>query len=109
MKHEVNGRVVVITGASSGIGRATALKFAEAGDTVVVAARRKNLLNELVDECEELGTEALAVETDVSDMDSMEKLAKTAEKKFGRIDVWVNDAGVGAVGKFDEIEPEDFA
>lgn len=57
MKYEVNGRVVVITGASSGIGRATALKFAENGDTVVVAARRKNLLNGLVEECEELGSE----------------------------------------------------
>jgi NAD(P)-dependent dehydrogenase (short-subunit alcohol dehydrogenase family) len=102
-----HGRVVVITGASSGIGRATALRFAKNGDNLVVAARRKNLLNDLVDECEELGADALAVEVDVTEEKSVEKLAKAAEKKFGRIDVWVNDAGVGAVGKFDEVKPEE--
>jgi short-subunit dehydrogenase len=107
MKHELNGRVVVITGASSGIGRATALKFAENRDNVVVAARRKNLLNDLVDECEDLGAEALAVECDVSDESDVEKLAKAALKTFGRIDVWVNDAGVGAVGNFEEVKPEE--
>jgi NAD(P)-dependent dehydrogenase (short-subunit alcohol dehydrogenase family) len=103
MKNEVNGRVVVITGASSGIGRATALRFAKAGDAVVVAARRKRVLNDLVDECERLGSTALAVETDVSNDSSVEKLANTAIKRFGRIDIWVNDAGVGAAGKFDEV------
>jgi short-subunit dehydrogenase len=107
MKHEVNGRVVVITGASSGIGRATALRFAQAGDTLVLAARRKKLLNDVVDECEELGATALSVDTDVSDDGSVERLASTAIKRFGRIDVWINDAGVGAVGKFDEIPAEE--
>jgi short-subunit dehydrogenase len=107
MKREVNGRVVVITGASSGIGRATALRFAKAGDTVVVAARRKKLLNDVVDECESLGANALAVETDVSDESSVERLAKMAIKKFGRIDVWINDAGVGAMGKFEEVPVEE--
>jgi short-subunit dehydrogenase len=107
MKHEVNGRVVVITGASSGIGRATALRFANAGDTLVLAARRKRLLKDVVHECEELGAEALAVETDVSDDSSVEKLANTAARKYGRIDVWINDAGVGAVGKFDEVPTEE--
>ncbi len=107
MKHEANGRVVVITGASSGIGRATALKFADNGDTVVLAARRKNLLNDLVDECEERGAEALAVECDVSEESAIEKLTKSAVKKFGRIDIWINDAGVGAVGKFEDVKPEE--
>ena len=102
-----HGRVVVITGASSGIGRATALEFAKNRDTVVLAARRKNLLKDVVDECEELGAEAIAVETDVADENSVEKLARTAEKKFGRIDVWINDAGVGAVGKFDDVKLEE--
>jgi short-subunit dehydrogenase len=102
-----HGRVVVITGASSGIGRATALKFAKNGDSVVVAARRKNLLKDLVNECEGLGAEAISVETDVTDERSVERLAKAAEKNFGRIDVWVNNAGVGAVGKFDEVRPEE--
>lgn len=102
-----HGRVVVITGASSGIGRATALRFAKNGDTVVVAARRKGLLKDVVDECEELGAEAMAVEADVTNESSVEKLAKAAEKKYGQIDVWINDAGVGAVGKFDEVKPEE--
>jgi short-subunit dehydrogenase len=107
MKHDLDGRVVVITGASSGIGRAAALKFAEAGDTLVLAARRKSLLEELADECESMGVSALAVETDVSDAGDVNNLAKQALKKFGRIDVWVNDAGIGVAGKFDEIPLEE--
>ncbi|MGZ4787136.1 MAG: SDR family oxidoreductase [Terriglobales bacterium] len=106
MKHEA-GRVVVITGASSGIGKATALRFARHGDKLVVSARRKNLLNDLVEEIEAMGTEALAVQADVSDNKDVEKLAAAAVKKFGRIDAWVNDAGVGVVGKFHEVPVED--
>jgi short-subunit dehydrogenase len=106
MKHEAD-RVVVITGASSGIGKATALRFARNGDKLVLAARRKNLLKDLVNEIEELGSEALAVPTDVSNSREVEKLATAAIKTFGRIDVWVNDAGVGAIGKFHEVPVED--
>ena len=106
MKHEAD-RVVVITGASSGIGKATALRFARNGDKLVLAARRKNLLNGLVDDVERLGTEALAVQTDVSDNRDIGKLAAAAIKKFGRIDVWINDAGVGVVGKFHEVPVKD--
>jgi short-subunit dehydrogenase len=102
-----HGRVVVITGASSGIGRATALKFAKNGDNVVVAARRKNLLKDVVDNCKDFDAEAIAIETDVTDERSVEKLAKAADKHFGRIDVWINNAGVGAVGKFDDVKPEE--
>jgi short-subunit dehydrogenase len=97
----------VITGASSGIGRATALKFARNGDFVVAAARRKNLLKSLANECERLGTEALPVEADVSNERSVEKLAKAAVQKFGRIDVWINNAGVGAAGTFHDVKPEE--
>lgn len=106
MNHEAD-RVIVITGASSGIGKATALRFARNGDTLVLAARRKNLLKDLVEEIESKGAEALAVETDVADESSVEKLANTAVKKFGRIDVWINDAGIGAIGKFHEVPLED--
>src|SRR4051812_22062433 len=106
MKHE-SGRIVVITGASSGIGKATALRFAKNGDRLVLAARRKNLLKDLVNEVEELGAEAFAVETDVAQERPVEKLAKAAIKKFGRIDVWINNAGVGAMGRFDEVPLED--
>jgi short-subunit dehydrogenase len=99
--------VIVVTGASSGIGKATALRFARNGDTLVLAARRKNLLKELVEEVEEHGAEAIAVETDVADNGSVKKLANTAVKRFGRIDIWINDAGVGAFGHFHEVPLED--
>ena len=98
-----NDPVVVITGASSGIGKASARLFAEHGARLVLAARRKNLLNDLVDELEDLGAEAIAVEADVSEKDEVQDVAKQAIRRFGRIDVWVNNAGVGAVGRFDEI------
>jgi len=98
-----NEPVVVITGASSGIGKASARQFAEKGARLVLAARRKNVLDDLVDELEEQGVEAIAVEADVSNSNDVQQIAKRAIQEFGRIDVWVNNAGVGAVGRFDEI------
>jgi short-subunit dehydrogenase len=100
--NNLRGRVVVITGASSGFGRGAALKFAEAGANVVLAARRKGLLKDLADQCKRHGIEALALDVDVSDSGQVQKLASTATKRFGRIDVWVNDAGVATYGRFDE-------
>ncbi len=99
----LNGTVVVITGASSGIGKGTALKFAQAGASVVLAARRDVLLDELARECEAAGGHALAVHTDVSVETEVEYLAQSAVAQFGRIDVWVNNAGSGALGRFEEI------
>lgn len=88
---EVSGKVVVITGASSGFGKGAALKFAGAGASVVLAARREQLLDDLARECEAAGGQALAVPTDVI------ALAQATLAKFGRIDVWVNNAGAGAL------------
>ncbi|HEY2338767.1 MAG TPA: SDR family NAD(P)-dependent oxidoreductase [Burkholderiales bacterium] len=102
----LQGKVVVITGASSGFGKGAALKFAEEGATVVLAARRGELLEELARECERYGGRALAVPADVSRREEVERLAETAVKSCGRIDVWVNDAGVGALGPFDRIPIE---
>jgi NAD(P)-dependent dehydrogenase (short-subunit alcohol dehydrogenase family) len=104
----VQDAVTVITGASSGIGRATALACAESGGTVVVSARRTEALERLASECRELGGDALAVTADVTDPDTMNSLARTAIEKFGRIDVWFNNAGVTVAGNFDEIPPEDY-
>ena len=100
---ELSGKVVVITGASSGIGKGTALAFAKAGASVVLAARRSGVLEELVAECEAAGGRALAVPTDVSDKEAVAHLASAAVTEFGRIDVWVNNAGSGALGRFDEV------
>jgi NAD(P)-dependent dehydrogenase (short-subunit alcohol dehydrogenase family) len=96
----LNGAVVVITGASSGVGRAAALAYAKAGARVVVAARGTETLEDTAAACRRAGAEVLVVRTDVSDPVAVEQLAAAAEGRFGRIDVWANVAGIGAVGEF---------
>lgn len=96
------GKVVVVTGASSGAGRAIALAFARTGAQVVLAARREQPLAELVLECEQAGGSAVAVLTDVTDAGAVQQLAEQAVNFGGRIDVWVNNAGVLAAGPFEE-------
>lgn len=99
-----HGRSIVITGASSGFGRGAALDLAKAGASLVLAARRENVLQDLARECEAIGGgRTLPVATDVSKRTDMEKLARTAIDTFGRVDVWINNAGVGAIGRFDEV------
>jgi NAD(P)-dependent dehydrogenase (short-subunit alcohol dehydrogenase family) len=106
MPSETSDSVVVITGASSGIGRATALAFAREGASVVLAARRQQLLLDTAAECESLGGRALAVPTDVTDEEAVRELARRAVEHFGRIDVWVNNAAVGLFGRFEETPPD---
>ena len=98
----LEGKVVVITGASSGIGRAAARRFAERKCRLVVAARRSQPLDQAVRECAALGGEAIAVQVDVSDPESMENLSRRAVETYGRIDVWVNNAGVSLLARVDE-------
>lgn len=105
---QLTDAVVVITGASSGIGRASAQAFARAGATVVVAARRDQALDETVRDCEEAGARALAVPTDVADAEAVEELARRAVERFGRIDVWFNNAGVFLFGRLEETPPQDW-
>jgi short-subunit dehydrogenase len=98
--------VVVITGASSGIGRATALAFAEQGARLVVTGRREEPLRRLVDQCAARGGQALAVPVDVTDADAVVRVAQRAVERWGRLDVWVNNAAVNAFSSFGE-EPVD--
>jgi short-subunit dehydrogenase len=101
--------VVVIVGASSGFGRGAAQELAAQGAQVVVAARRKDMLDELVAEIQTAGGTAVAVQADVSEPADIAQLAETALSRFGRIDVWINNVGVGAIGYFWDIPLEDHA
>ena len=90
----MNGKTAIITGASSGIGEATARKLAKEGAAVVLAARREDKLNDLKQEITGAGGKALVVETDVTERGQLEALAKAAKDEYGSIDVLVNNAGV---------------
>jgi short-subunit dehydrogenase len=90
---------VVITGASSGNGRAAALAFARRGARLALAARGAALLD-VAKECEAVGAKAVAVPTDVTDVAAVRRLASAASNQLGPIRVWINNAGVGAVGSF---------
>ncbi|MEV0005008.1 SDR family NAD(P)-dependent oxidoreductase [Micromonospora sp. NPDC050980] len=102
-------RTVVVTGATSGIGRAAAREFAGRGDRLVLAARSPATLDEVRDECRAAGAAGvLAVPTDVTGPDALDALAGTALAEFGRIDVWVHTAAVMAYGRFEDIPAEVF-
>ncbi|QNP51229.1 SDR family oxidoreductase [Hymenobacter qilianensis] len=101
-KRSLRGATVVITGASSGIGRAAALTFARHGARLVLAARRAEVLTEVAAECQRLGAAALPVPTDVTDAQAVAQLAEAAAAFGGQIDVWINNVGTGAVGEFDK-------
>src|SRR5215213_599424 len=98
--HDLRGASVVITGASSGIGRATALAFASHRAHVVLAARRGGVLEEVARACEQAGGKALVVPPDVTDPEAVVELARAAEDAFGGIEVWVNNAGTGVFGPY---------
>lgn len=106
-RQQLNGRTIVVTGASSGVGRGVALALARHGANLVLAARRSEALEALAVEVQALGVAALAVPTDVADVAQMTALAEQAEQRFGRIDGWINNAGVVAVGRFEEVPLED--
>ncbi len=108
MIRKLRGTTAIITGATSGIGRETALEFSKAGVRVVVAGRRKDRLTKLVSEIAAKGGEALAVATDVAEAKQVERLVEKAIKHFGEINTLVNNAGVGLAARFEELALEDF-
>jgi NAD(P)-dependent dehydrogenase (short-subunit alcohol dehydrogenase family) len=104
---QVAEQVVVLTGASSGIGRETALEFARRGARLVLAARSQQALEEVAAEVARLGGEPLVVPTDVSDFDQVSLLAERAVERFGRIDTWINNASVSTYGLVEQMEVEE--
>ena len=100
----LEGRVVVVTGASSGIGEACAIIFARKGAKVVLAARRAERLDALVAKLEGMGAEALAVATDVTDEAAVQNLFDRAVDRFGTVDVLINNAGIADSTATHELE-----
>jgi NADP-dependent 3-hydroxy acid dehydrogenase YdfG len=105
----VAGRIWVVTGASSGIGRGVAERAGSLGAHVVLAARRAEALEEVAGVIRAGGGQALVVPTDVSRAEEVEALAVAAERHFGRVDVWFNNAGVAPIGRFEDIPVADHA
>jgi NADP-dependent 3-hydroxy acid dehydrogenase YdfG len=103
---ELPGKVAIVTGASSGIGEATALAFAKRGVAVVLAARRIERLEELAERIERAGGRALAVPCDVTDRDRLASLPAVVEEAFGPADILVNNAGIPGGGEFSELSYE---
>ncbi|MEP0914240.1 SDR family oxidoreductase [Leptolyngbya sp. GB1-A1] len=104
----INQQVVAIVGASSGIGRETALRFAKKGAKVVVAARSESGLATLVNQIKELGGDAIAVIADVSEFEQVKAIADQAIATYGRLDTWVHVSGTSVVAPFDQVTPEEF-
>jgi NAD(P)-dependent dehydrogenase (short-subunit alcohol dehydrogenase family) len=108
MARELRNSVVVITGASSGIGRAVAMGFARRGARLVLASRGPEALEQVVDECRRRGAEAVGVPTDISDESQVEALAQRTFEHYGQMDVWVNCAAVVAFGRFLDVPAQSF-
>lgn len=104
MELGLKGKVAAVTGGSEGIGRATALKFAQEGASVAICARRADLLEQAAGEMRKTGAEILTVPADMSQTADIERFMATVIKRFGRIDVLVNNAGASARGKFLEVD-----
>jgi short-subunit dehydrogenase len=107
LARDVAEQVVVITGASSGIGRDTALEFGRRGAKLVLAARNREALDTLVGEVQRIGGDALAVPVDVADYRQVTELAARAVQRFGRIDTWVNNASVSTYGTVEQMDVEE--
>ncbi len=106
--NKFKNKVIVITGATGGVGRATAWEFAKQGAKIVLLAREHQQLEATKKEVEQYGGEALCIPTDVADADAVEKAAEQAEQAFGPIDVWVNNAMNSVFAPVKEVTPEEF-
>ena len=108
MSAGIEGKVVVITGASSGLGEAAAHHLAEEGARVVLAARRNERLEALAEEITESGGEALPITTDVTEREQVQALVDAAVEEFGRIDVMLNNAGIMPASRLDRLKVDEW-
>ncbi|HEX6498308.1 MAG TPA: SDR family oxidoreductase [Micromonosporaceae bacterium] len=105
----ISGSTVVVTGASSGIGRATALAFARRGANLVLVSRDERALRDAADECAAVGAAVLPVPCDTTDGRGLAEIADRTVETFGGLDVWINDAAVAVFGPLVDLPPEDVA
>ena len=108
MSKNIEGKVVVITGASSGLGEATARHLSAEGATVVLAARRTNRIKSLADEINDNGGKALAFTTDVTELEQIKKLVDKAVEEFGRVDVMLNNAGLMPLSPLERLKVDEW-
>ena len=104
----IEQQVVAVVGASSGIGRETALQFAKRNAKVVVSARTESGLASLVDEITALGGEAIAIPADVAEFDQVKSIVDKTIDSYGRLDTWVQAAGTAIIAPFEQVTPEEF-
>jgi NADP-dependent 3-hydroxy acid dehydrogenase YdfG len=108
MQENIEGKIVVITGASSGLGEAAAKHLSALGATVVLGARRADRIKELASEITNNGGKALAVAADVTQLDEVKKLVDSAVEQFGRVDVILNNAGIMPLSPMDRLNVEEW-
>ncbi len=104
LKPKFNDKVVIITGASSGIGKACAFEFADNGAKVVLAARRENELKKVEEKIKKQGGEAISIKTDVKNIDDCKNLIDKTVEKYGKIDVLINNAGISMRAVFEDLD-----
>ena len=102
------GKIAIVTGSSSGIGKAIALTFGKEGASVVVAARRKDSCEKTAAQIRKNGGDAMAIQTDVTDEAQVERLITETVKRYGRLDLLVNNAGIGGGGRIESTSTETF-
>jgi 3-oxoacyl-[acyl-carrier protein] reductase len=105
---KLDGKVAIITGASKGIGKGIAVRYAQEGAAVVVASRSMDLLSAIVDQIHRDGGRALALEVDVRNFESMEAMVARSVECFGRLDIMVNNAGISMAHPSEELSPKDW-
>ena len=108
MENNIKGKVVAISGASSGIGEATAIMLAAQGAKVVLGARRKDRLEQVVSTIEAAGGEACFAEIDIKQRNNLTKLVDLALETYGRLDVMINNAGISHLSKIDDLQVDDW-
>jgi NAD(P)-dependent dehydrogenase (short-subunit alcohol dehydrogenase family) len=104
----IEQQVVAVVGASSGIGRETAIQFAKRNAKVVVSARTESGLASLVDEIKASGGDAIAISADVAEFEQVKSIAARTIEHYGRLDTWVHAAGTAIIAPFEQVTPEEF-